>query len=144
MNDKLRFNLLTALDDAVGSDVKRLLEIPRPSRGWLRAVREAFGFSQRQLARSLGMKQQPYAQIEGREIAGTITLQTLRKAASALDCEVVYMLVPRSGQTFREKAHTLCPALGAEMASEHSMALEGQGRPQTKLGNADVSDTVRH
>lgn len=132
MNDKSRIILLTALDGAIGTDGKRLIEIPRPSRGWLRAVREVFGFSQRQVAKKLGMKQQPYAQIEAREAAGTITLETLRKAASALDCEVVYMLVPRNGRTFREKAYAVNPALSAETASEHSMTLEGQGRAQTK------------
>ena len=61
----------------------------RPARGWLRAVREAIGFSQGQVAKKLGVKQQSYAQFETAEERGSISLTSLRRAAEAMDCELV-------------------------------------------------------
>jgi transcriptional regulator with XRE-family HTH domain len=67
-----------------------------PFRGWLRAVREAKGLTQKSAAAKAGIKQQAFAQFETREVKGTITVESLAYAADALDCEVVYFLRPKS------------------------------------------------
>jgi transcriptional regulator with XRE-family HTH domain len=68
----------------------------RPVRGWLRTVREAQGLSQGAAADKAGIKQQAFAQFETREVKGTITVESLAYVADALDCEVVYFLLPKS------------------------------------------------
>lgn len=100
----------------------------RPTRGWLRAVREATGINQQALAKRLGVKRQSYARFEETEAQATISLASLQKAANALDCEVVYYLVPRPklAGTYTELAMKHDPKLKHLQASEHSMALEGQ------------------
>jgi transcriptional regulator with XRE-family HTH domain len=80
---------------------KASLELARdavnpPAGGWIRAVREWRGTRQKDLAAQLGTKRQAWAQLELSEQRDAISLYSLRKAARALDCDVVYYLVPRA------------------------------------------------
>ncbi|MGB7848498.1 MAG: mobile mystery protein A [Candidatus Acidiferrum sp.] len=100
---------------------------PRPQKGWLRAIREATGISLRELATRLKKTPPLAAKLEKSEAEYRITLGSLRDAADALGCQLVYALVPKSGSI-----HDLAE-LGARMkaaenvrAVEHSMALEDQ------------------
>ena len=100
----------------------------RPSRGWLRAVRDVIDLSQHDIAKKLGIKRQSYAQLETAEERGSISLSSLRRAAEAMECELVYFIVPREAiaGTYSELAQIHDPAFKHLQASEHSMALEGQ------------------
>ncbi|MYA25243.1 MAG: mobile mystery protein A [Acidimicrobiales bacterium] len=71
-------------------------ELARPNRGWIRALRDALGMSSADLARRMGISQQRVPAIERGEQDMTIKLDTLMRAADALDCELVYALVPRT------------------------------------------------
>ena len=105
----------------------------RPTKGWLRAAREALGVTQSQMAMRLGMRQQPHAQVESRERLDKVTLETIRRAAAALDCDLVYALVPRASvaTSFSGLAQKHDPGLAVRRATQHSMALEGQGRRES-------------
>lgn len=85
--------------------------VPRqtPADGWLRQVRRARGVTQQALADALGCKRQACAQLERSEARGAISLYSLRKAAAAMDCELVYALVPR-GASVAARAATSEPA----------------------------------
>jgi predicted DNA-binding mobile mystery protein A len=100
---------------------------PRPSGGWVAAIRTALGMTMRQLAARMGIRQPSLLALEKAEVAGTVSLNTLRRAAEALDCELVYMLVPRRPleETVRNRARSLAAAHVA--ATSHSMQLERQG-----------------
>ena len=100
---------------------------PRPSRGWIRAVRQALGVSSGELARRLGTSRQLPLQLEKGEAEDRITLKSLRAVANALDCDLVYAFVPRAGSMqelieYRAHAEAKKNVLGVE----HSMALENQ------------------
>lgn len=97
----------------------------RPAGGWLRAVRQALGLAQVDVAKNTGVTKQAYAQFERGETRGTLSLGSLQRAAEAMDCELVYYLVPRA-KSFGELATRLDPDFAHLQASEHSMALEGQ------------------
>ncbi len=100
----------------------------RPKNGWVRAVRTALGMSGRQLADRIGIKQPAVAALERSEARGAITLRTLERAAEALDCRVVYALVPLEGSLediVRRRARAVATQM-VERAS-HSMVLESQG-----------------
>ena len=64
--------------------------------------------------------------MEQGEAAGTVTLNTLRQAAEALDCQLVYALVPRSTleDTVRQRADVLARSQLARV--HHTMRLEDQ------------------
>lgn len=123
---------------------------PRPARGWVSAVRSALGMTSRQLAARMGMRQPSLIALEKAEAAGTISLNTLRRAAEALDCELAYVLIPRTSldETVRRRARAIAEAHVA--ATSHSMDLEGQGiRPHARaaevrqLANALLNDGSR-
>jgi len=65
-----------------------------PRRGWIRCIREALQMSTGQFARRLGVSQCSIRKVEKSEINDTIQLATLRRAAKALNCRLVYALVP--------------------------------------------------
>ena len=76
--------------------LRPLADIPRPHKGWIRAIRDALGMSSTDLAARLGVSQQRASELERGELHETIKLETLRRAADALDCDLVYALVPRT------------------------------------------------
>jgi predicted DNA-binding mobile mystery protein A len=97
-----------------------------PVRGWVKAVRQALGLTTAQLAQQLGVKQPSVVALEQSEAKGTIELATLRRVAAALDCTVVYALVPNKPleTMVRERARAFLRQ--QQEAVEHSMLLEGQ------------------
>jgi transcriptional regulator with XRE-family HTH domain len=70
---------------------------PRPSGGWLVSAREALGLSQRQVAKEMCASGQAIQQFEHAEAEDRITLRALRRVAGAMGCDLVYVIVPRSG-----------------------------------------------
>jgi predicted DNA-binding mobile mystery protein A len=100
--------------------------LARPPRGWIKAIREALGMTTAQLAKRLGVSQPRILGIEKAESSGTIKLETLERAAQALDCRLVYALVPRKSleSMIEDRARTL--ARERLRAISHSMALEDQ------------------
>jgi predicted DNA-binding mobile mystery protein A len=66
-------------------------------RGWLRAVRQVVGIPVKEVARRLGVGEWEVYRLEKAESESRIALRTLRRAAEALDCDLVYALTPRKG-----------------------------------------------
>jgi predicted DNA-binding mobile mystery protein A len=66
-----------------------------PSRGWIRAIREALGMSAGDLASRLGARDATVRDIERSESDRRIRLDTLERAANAMGCDLVYALIPR-------------------------------------------------
>jgi predicted DNA-binding mobile mystery protein A len=63
--------------------------------GWLRTVRRAVGIPVAEVARRMGVGESEVYRMEYAEGRGVIELQTLRRAAEALGCDLVYGLSPR-------------------------------------------------
>src|SRR4029077_8396372 len=82
--------------------------------------------SSAQLAKRLGMKQPSLTAIEQSELKGTVQLTTLRRVAEAMDCTLVYALIPNKPleSIVREQARKV--ARRRLQSVEHSMALEQQ------------------
>ena len=95
-----------------------------PPKGWVRAIRDAIGMTGGQLGRRLGMTAQAVVSLERSEASGKIQLNTLRRAAEAMDCVLVYALVPNTSlnEMVDRRAREL--ALRALRRVSHSMALE--------------------
>lgn len=70
-----------------------------PPQGWAKAIREALGLSARQLGHRMNRKTaQAVQQMEKNEAGGRIQLDTLAQLARAMDCELVYAIVPRNSE----------------------------------------------
>ena len=105
----------------------------KPARGWLRAVREAIGLSQADVAGKLAVRRQSYAQFESAEEAESISVGSLRKSAEAMGCELVYFLIPAGDapSSFKALAESHDPQAIHRLATEHSMNL-GHGPDATR------------
>jgi len=98
-----------------------------PQRGWLRAVREALGITIREIGRKMRKTPQTVASFEKSEAANRITLQTLQHYAEAMDCQLVYAIVPQTG-SLRQLAEKRARQKAEKevRAVEHTMELEDQ------------------
>ena len=102
-------------------------ELPTPPPGgWLRAIRIALGMSTSALARRVGIAHTNIAKAERAEVKGTVTLNTLHKIADAMDCDLVYAIVPRQTLqvTLSKRANDKATAELSRVT--HTMALEKQ------------------
>ena len=98
-----------------------------PFGGWIRSIRKAIGMNASQLAKKIGITQQTVSQLEINEAEGTITLRSLSKAAEAMDCKLVYAIVPNQGSLLNivaKQAHKKATSIAKNV--DHSMLLEGQ------------------
>jgi predicted DNA-binding mobile mystery protein A len=114
--------------------LRPLAKSPRPPKGWLRAIRDALGMTTAQFARRLGVSQPRIVELEQSEASGSVTLNTLRRAAEALGCRLVYVLVPEQplAETVRERADLLAARQTGAVAQ--SMRLEDQEVTSKEVG----------
>jgi predicted DNA-binding mobile mystery protein A len=106
-----------------------------PPKGWVRAIRDALGMSGVQFARRLGVQPPSVAALEASEESGVVQLKTLRRAAEALDCTLVYALVPNDSLEGAVRARACKIALRDLGRVAHTMKLEAQ---ETKDGASDA------
>jgi predicted DNA-binding mobile mystery protein A len=116
--------------DALESKLTPWRQIPnraaRPHGGWIRAIREALGMTADDLATRMGVAQSSLTRLEKSEQARTIRLDTLARAAEAMECDLVYALVPRRplGDVVSDQAGRR--AMEQLQRLGHTMALEEQ------------------
>jgi predicted DNA-binding mobile mystery protein A len=65
-----------------------------PVGGWLIAVRQALGMSKVEWAERMEVSNARAGRLERAEVEGSLQLSTLRRAAEALNCRLLYVLVP--------------------------------------------------
>ncbi len=113
----------------------------RPQTGWIRTIRQSLGMNAAQLAARMRVSQPRITMLEHGEAAGAINLKTLQRAAEALNCTLVYALVPNEPleQMVRERArHVAAEHLAA---AEHTMLLEDQRVP-AEVGEEQLAETT--
>ena len=86
---------LQQLDDRL-SVWKKLMNNSPPQSGRISSIRRALGMGLAQLGRRIGTTPIGMKRLEQREAAGTITLESLARAAEAMGCHLVYALVPKT------------------------------------------------
>jgi predicted DNA-binding mobile mystery protein A len=101
----------------------------RPRSGWVKAIRNALGMSQTDLARRLGVSGAAVAKLERAEPSGGITLAKLGEVAAALDCSLVYALVPNTSLEETVQHEALRIASDRLGYVTGTMALEDQNVP---------------
>lgn len=106
---------------------------PRQPRGWVRAIRDALGLTVRQFGARLGKSHSTVVALEQGEVAGTLTLAGLQKAAEALDCTLHYVLVPNRplAAMVRDRARAVAEARLVPI--DPTMRLENQGLSEADL-----------
>jgi predicted DNA-binding mobile mystery protein A len=73
-------------------DLRQHLAVP--VKGWIRAIRESLGMTTTQLAARMGLAQSSIIDLEKAEARAAIQLSSLKRAAEAMNCTLVYAFVP--------------------------------------------------
>ena len=97
-----------------------------PPKGWIRAIRDALGMTGVQLAARMGVRPQTVDALEKSEASGSVQLNSLRRAAEAMDCTLVYALVPNSSLEEAVAARARRIAIRDLARVAHTMKLEAQ------------------
>ncbi len=97
-----------------------------PQKGWIREMRQALGITLAKLGDLCGLATPTIAQAERRELEGKLSLETLRKTAEAMNCELTYSFIPKSDMTefIEKKAYEKAKRI-LNVADTH-MSLENQ------------------
>lgn len=117
--------------------------IRRPREGWIRTLRKALGMSSIQLASRLGISTPRATQMERMEVEDRITLRQLRRVAEALDCELVYALVPRTSIDSMIARQAKIKAAELVKRADTQMKLEAQPLSEEALRNQVKLETER-
>lgn len=120
------------LDTKLNS-IRTSSDVLRPPKGWVKAIRESLGMSAEQLAARIGVTKPRVYEIEKAEISGSITLNSLERAAHALDCQLVYTLIPRLPLQKTVEMRAMEIARERIRAASHSMSLEDQALDENEL-----------
>ena len=120
------------LDTKLNS-IRTSSDVLRPPKGWVKAIRESLGMSAEQLAARIGVTKPRVYEIEKAEISGSITLNSLERAAHALDCQLVYKLIPRQPLQKTVEMRAMEIARERIRAASHSMSLEDQALDEDEL-----------
>jgi predicted DNA-binding mobile mystery protein A len=90
----------------------------RPPCGWVQKIRLALGMSTAELGVRMSISQSRASRLERSEVEETIRFSTLRRAAEALNCSLVYVLVPNEPfedmvlrQAYRKAEEELSPSM---------------------------------
>lgn len=113
-----------------------------PPGGWLRAIRESLGRSLKMQAEIAGVSSGTLTKSERSEAEDRISLAQLRKLAAALDCELVYGLVPKKPlhEVIQDRAEFM--AKQEILGVAHSMSLEDQ-RPSDAFIERQIDERRR-
>ncbi|HLI98341.1 MAG TPA: mobile mystery protein A [Bradyrhizobium sp.] len=118
------------------SSLQALTKLQRPPKGWVRAIRDALGMTTSQYARRLGVSQPRVVELEKSEQNGNLTLNTLQRAAEALECRLVYVLIPEHPlEEIVSKRAKLVAELQSQ-AIEQTMKLEDQAVTDKRAARA--------
>lgn len=99
---------------------------PRPVGGWIQAIRESLGMTTSQLASRMKIHQSGILALQKRELSKTASLDSLERAAKAMNCELVYAFVPKD--SLDQIVEEQCKLYASQVLSkiEHTMGLEDQ------------------
>lgn len=107
-------------------EIRHILKFERPLLGWVKTLRNALGMTAAQLAKRMNVSQARVSNIESAEIEGTLTLNKLNGAAEALNCKLVYFLVPEKNLEEIVKEQAMKSVAESNKNVAHSMGLENQ------------------
>lgn len=124
--------------DRLISNAGGIRGLEAPPEGWLKTVRQAVGFTQADMAEYLQVCSQTISAYERNESTGALTLRALKTYATALGCDVVYCLVPKSSviPNFTEYNRAVAKIKRKQPATPAAPPAAGLDDLKTKAWNA--------
>lgn len=123
--------------------LQALKEVSVPPKGWLYTIRTALRMSLRQLSSKISITPQSLRDMENREVAGTITLKTMRDVANAMDMQLVYGFISKH-ESLQHMIEKRAKELAMEivMRTNNSMCLEDQQNSKERITQAIEQKTI--
>lgn len=114
-----------------------------PAKGWVNTFRTALKMSLRQLGNRLHIAPQSTKEIEEREANGTITLNSLRDVANAMDMQLVYGFVSKH-ESLEQMIEKRAKEIATEivMRTNNTMTLEDQQISTERIEKAITQKTT--
>ncbi len=125
---------------------KPIAEMDPPEGGWIRAIRIGLNMSLQQYAKRMGLAASNIKAIEQREEQGTVSLNTLRSAARALNMKFFYGFVPME-ESLNAMIANKAKAVAQDIVSrtDTTMSLEDQQvkRQRIEKAIAELADEIK-
>lgn len=126
MKDPKEQKLITKQVSRRLEDLRPLLTLTKGTSSWINYVRQGLGMGLSQLAARVGVAQSSISSSIKLEEEGRITLNTLKKIADAMECDLVYGFVPRKRMEDIVHDQALKKTLSLMNETESHMSLEDQ------------------
>lgn len=109
-----------------------------PERGWTNTIRTTLNMTMAQLGTRLNITRQGVKRIEESEANGSITLNSLKDVAKAMNLKLVYALVPEN-RTINDLIQIKAEKLAQKIVqrTNQNMKLEDQG-----IGDEKIAETI--
>ena len=111
-------------DRAMEVELKQFYKAIVAKESWIRIARSALHLNCKTVGQRMGISESAFSAMERREELGEISLKKLRSCAAALDCDLVYAVVPKKKVGFSR-------LLWAEIypvAMQHRRVVQGDPR----------------
>ncbi len=117
-----------------------LLTSSPPRTGWIKAIRESLGMTSSQLASRMGIQQSGVILLEQREIQKKVSLETLERAAQALQCKLVYALIPEESleKTLQYQAELVSEKIFKRTLHTMDLEMQKSNREETELHRQEL------
>lgn len=124
-----------------------LTDLSIPTKGWVNTIRTALKMSLRQLGSRVNATAQHIKQLENREANGTLSINSLKEVANALDMQLVYGFVSKH-ETLEQMIENRAKELATEivMRTHNTMTLEDQQNTKERIEKAITQKTeeIKH
>lgn len=115
-------------------------------KGWINTIRTSLNMTMAQLGAKLNITRQAIKRIEDSEAKGTLSINSLKDVAQALELKFVYGFVPKEGSIdnlINSKAEKLARKI--VLRTNHNMKLEDQGISDDKINDSviDLANEIK-
>ena len=134
--DKFTYLKISQLD----SKLKKFCDFEIPENGWINKIRNTLDITFAHIAKKLNTSPQVVKKFEQNEIDGSITLNSLKKVADAMECRLVYAFIPKE-KSFESLVDKKAEKISDYISSgiSNSMNLEDQ-----KLNKSALAKQKKH
>lgn len=117
-----------------------------PEKGWINTIRTTLNMTMDQLGTKLNITRQGVKRIEDSEAKGTLTINSLKEVAQALELKFVYGFVPKESSIdnlINSKAENLARKI--VLRTNQNMKLEDQGISDEKINDSitDLANEIK-
>ncbi len=128
------------------TEVQRLSVHLKGVPSWIQYIRKALGMSPKQLADRMSIAESSLYQMERQESLDKVSMQSLKRAADAMGCELIYAIVPRTSVSDLVDEQARKKALKIISESQLQMEYEDQAvnSKETEKQFEELCETIKN